>query len=97
MFLQIFFLILAVVAWMGLSSPIHTRYKRAVVSGRYRYRRSPIQQYVKGHKADPQAGSAPSSLEMKVKKGEYVCGDKICKLKPGEIPKGCNGICQYPI
>ncbi|XP_053618649.1 uncharacterized protein LOC128680021 [Plodia interpunctella] len=33
-----------------------------------------------------------------LRKGEYVCGTRICKLRPGEIPKGCEGgECQYNI
>ncbi|KAF9807034.1 hypothetical protein SFRURICE_011178 [Spodoptera frugiperda] len=43
------------------------------------------------------ADAPPSELEMKVRKGEYVCGNRICKLEPGVEPVGCNGICQYAI
>ncbi|CAH2229369.1 jg21776 [Pararge aegeria aegeria] len=34
---------------------------------------------------------------LNVRKGEYICGNRVCKLKPGEVPEGCNGMCQYPI
>ncbi|XP_069355914.1 uncharacterized protein [Maniola hyperantus] len=47
---------------------------------------------VKGYPSPP-----PVTVYPSVRKGEYVCGNKICKLTPGVVPKGCNGICQYPI
>ncbi|CAG5013452.1 unnamed protein product [Parnassius apollo] len=103
--IAIFFLILAAVAWMGLSSPIDTRYKREVAPLGYRYRlspiswryrRSPIEQNVKGHNSYPQAGATFSALELKVKKGEYVCGNKICKLKPGGDTQGLSWDVSVP-
>ncbi|XP_045505051.1 uncharacterized protein LOC123701614 isoform X4 [Colias croceus] len=66
-------------------------------------RRSP--QYTKG-KIPVRAGYAPkaavegsigNTANPSLRKGEYMCGDKICKLQPGEIPKGCNGMCQYKV
>ncbi|XP_052743517.1 uncharacterized protein LOC112057236 [Bicyclus anynana] len=38
-----------------------------------------------------------SNLHLNLRKGEYVCGNKVCRLQPGEIPKGCNGVCQYAV
>ncbi|XP_013201022.2 uncharacterized protein LOC106143467 [Amyelois transitella] len=33
-----------------------------------------------------------------LKKGEYVCGNRICQLRPGEVPRGCEGgECQYNV
>ncbi|XP_022818521.1 uncharacterized protein LOC111350996 [Spodoptera litura] len=49
---------------------------------------------VKGYRP---AEAPPSELQKKVRKGEFVCGNKICKLEPGVEPAGCNGLCQYPI
>ncbi|CAH2056926.1 unnamed protein product, partial [Iphiclides podalirius] len=59
-----------------------------------RIRRSAEGLPAKGH---TQAPRALSQLEMNLKKGEYVCGNRICKLRPGEVPPNCNGVCQYPI
>ncbi|XP_038218381.1 uncharacterized protein LOC119836978 [Zerene cesonia] len=56
----------------------------------YVARRSP--QYTKGQTPAVRGGNTSSTS---LRKGEYMCGDKICKLQPGEIPKGCNGMCQY--
>uniref|UniRef100_A0A2A4JQC1 Uncharacterized protein n=1 Tax=Heliothis virescens TaxID=7102 RepID=A0A2A4JQC1_HELVI len=50
-----------------------------------------------GVKGRRPATAPPIPLEMKLRKGEYVCGNKICKLEPGVVPKGCNGECQYRI
>ncbi|KAJ8710495.1 hypothetical protein PYW08_009010 [Mythimna loreyi] len=38
----------------------------------------------------------PSSLETNLRKGEYICEGKVCKLAPGEKPEGCD-FCQYPV
>ncbi|CAK1543646.1 unnamed protein product [Leptosia nina] len=53
-------------------------------------------QHVKGQIPGIKGNPRPPP-QISLRKGEYVCGDKICKLRPGEIPKGCNGICQYRI
>ncbi|RVE53463.1 hypothetical protein evm_001833 [Chilo suppressalis] len=37
-----------------------------------------------------------SKLETNLRKGEYVCGNKVCRLKPGVPPANCDG-CQYPL
>ncbi|CAH0717577.1 unnamed protein product, partial [Brenthis ino] len=42
-------------------------------------------------------GISPPPPKLSVRKGEYICGNKVCKLMPGVIPEGCNGICQYPV
>ncbi|OWR41696.1 hypothetical protein KGM_213353 [Danaus plexippus plexippus] len=32
-----------------------------------------------------------------LRKGEFMCGNRVCRLKPGQIPPGCNGACQYRV
>ncbi|XP_050355985.1 uncharacterized protein LOC126777130 [Nymphalis io] len=50
---------------------------------------------VKGAKPGVKGYNPPPPVDLR--KGEFMCGNRVCKLKPGEIPKGCNGICQYPL
>ncbi|XP_047540201.1 uncharacterized protein LOC125073422 [Vanessa atalanta] len=50
---------------------------------------------VKGAKPGTKGYNPPPPVDLR--KGEFMCGNSVCKLKPGEIPKGCNGICQYPL
>ncbi|XP_022119703.2 uncharacterized protein LOC110996377 [Pieris rapae] len=57
-------------------------------------RRSP--QYIKENVPGIKGNSRPPP-NISLRKGEYMCGNKVCKLRPGEIPKGCNGICQYRV
>ncbi|KAJ8710411.1 hypothetical protein PYW07_009777 [Mythimna separata] len=53
--------------------------------------------WVKGGVKGRPVEAPPSSLEMNLRKGEYVCEGRVCKLVPGVEPKGCNGVCQYPV
>ncbi|XP_063897412.1 uncharacterized protein LOC110376643 [Helicoverpa armigera] len=62
-----------------------------------REKRAPWPRPQDGVKGRRPATAPPIPLEMKLRKGEYVCGNKICKLEPGVVPKGCNGDCQYRI
>ncbi|XP_045761939.1 uncharacterized protein LOC123865135 [Maniola jurtina] len=52
---------------------------------------------LEGGRPDVKGYPHQKPLYPTVRKGEYVCGDKICKLTPGVEPPGCNGICQYPL
>ncbi|XP_031767939.2 uncharacterized protein LOC116413367 [Galleria mellonella] len=93
----IFVLLVLVVAWMGSTSPIDPKRQlinRPKVDIYHRQRRSP--QDVKGGSRNAvKGGHTPPTIHPR--KGEYVCGDKMCKLKPGEVPKNCNGVCQYRV
>ncbi|KAL0861246.1 hypothetical protein ABMA27_008809 [Loxostege sticticalis] len=94
--LYILFSIL-LVAWLGCATPIDPKRQlvnRPPVPLHLRARRSP--QEVKG--GSPIKGRVPlTRLELTLRKGEYICGNSVCKLQPGQIPKGCNGVCQYPL
>ncbi|XP_041989083.1 uncharacterized protein LOC121740451 [Aricia agestis] len=37
----------------------------------------------------------PPPAALNLRKGEYMCGDRVCRLQPGQVPEGCNGMCQY--
>ncbi|KAM3956644.1 uncharacterized protein ACR2FA_009421 [Aphomia sociella] len=90
----IFIVVLLVVTWLGSTSPINP--KRRLINRPidiFRHKRS--SQYVKGGRPDVKGGHH-STTPPALRKGEYVCGDRICKLRPGEIPRNCNG-CQYRI
>ncbi|XP_045455821.1 uncharacterized protein LOC123665576 [Melitaea cinxia] len=59
---------------------------------RYLFKRSA---QLKGAKPDVKGNHHVPSLNLR--KGEYICGNKVCKLQPGVVPKNCNGVCQYPV
>ncbi|XP_049880263.1 uncharacterized protein LOC126376741 [Pectinophora gossypiella] len=53
--------------------------------------------HVKGYRRRFQVKGGTQKPELSLRKGEYMCGDRVCRLGPGEMPPGCNGVCQYPI
>ncbi|XP_063833493.1 uncharacterized protein LOC135082634 [Ostrinia nubilalis] len=93
------FLSVLLLAWLGHATPINPARRlvnRPTEAGDLypRARRSP--QDVKG--GSPIKGRVLlTRTQPALRKGEYICGGRVCKLQPGEVPKGCNGICQYPI
>ncbi|XP_059055845.1 uncharacterized protein LOC131849746 [Achroia grisella] len=96
---QIWLLAILVVAWVGSASPINP--KRRLINRptvdiypKHRQRRAP-QDVKGGNRIGVKGDRTPPTLHPR--KGEYVCGDRMCKLKPGEIPKNCNGVCQFRI
>nr|XP_004926040.2 uncharacterized protein LOC101739782 isoform X1 [Bombyx mori] len=97
--LMLFAAVLCVILWLGASVPINmerrlvNRPPRDEVMGLSRPKRHQINAPIKGRQSPHRRGG----IEHMLRKGEYVCGDKICRLKPGEEPAGCNGICQFPI
>ncbi|XP_026728562.1 uncharacterized protein LOC113494431 isoform X2 [Trichoplusia ni] len=97
--MKITLLLLAACCALALATPIQTqREKQDVLVNRPRFDALGTKQ-----KRDMIGGvkggmpPRPIPLEYQVTKGEYVCGDKICKLTPGVEPPGCNGMCQYPL
>ncbi|XP_014365443.2 uncharacterized protein LOC106716438 [Papilio machaon] len=92
---------LSMMAWVGSCSPTDrddNGFKS--LDQRLLVRRSSHAQDVKGRKTpshhNPQA-TTKSRPELNLRKGEYMCSGRVCKLRPGEIPPGCNGVCQYPV
>ncbi|XP_063542124.1 uncharacterized protein LOC134750823 [Cydia strobilella] len=86
--LFVFILVVLTVAVCGLASPLPARFE--IDTELYRPPRTP--QFIKGQKGT----RVPDPLNLR--KGEYICGNKICSLKPGEIPHNCGGgLCQYKI
>ncbi|KAJ0171268.1 hypothetical protein K1T71_012818 [Dendrolimus kikuchii] len=92
--------------WLASSSPIDPnrwminrpdpkKTRRDLDDELVRYRRL-ASRY--GVKEGSRSGPSIDELSKNLRKGEYICGNKVCKLKPGEIPKQCpKGLCQYPI
>ncbi|KAL4702921.1 hypothetical protein ACJJTC_005149 [Scirpophaga incertulas] len=93
-------LVLLLLLALGLSYATPIDSKRWLINHHeiFRDRRSP--QYTKGNapaKTQPKLGRVPlTKMELSLRKGEYICGDRICKLQPGEVPKHCVH-CQYRI
>nr|NP_001299222.1 uncharacterized protein LOC106116221 precursor [Papilio xuthus]BAM18670.1 unknown secreted protein [Papilio xuthus] len=97
----ILFISLSMMAWIGGCSPIDRDdnvFKS--LDQRLLVRRSSHAQDVKGRKTsahhNPQV-TTKSRPELNLRKGEYMCSGRVCKLQPGEVPRGCNGVCQYPV
>ncbi|VVC86377.1 unnamed protein product, partial [Leptidea sinapis] len=90
--LQIILFLGLSLAYLATSAP--TKYDEG--KGRY-----PLPQVNGGHsnvkvQSSKIKGHIPE-LELQLRKGEFICNGKICELRPGEIPDGCNGKCQYKI
>ncbi|XP_063369724.1 uncharacterized protein LOC134658051 [Cydia amplana] len=86
-FLVCIFVVLTVLAVSGRASPLPTKFE--MDTELQRPPRTP--QFIKGQKGT----RVPDPLNLR--KGEYICGNKICSLKPGEIPPNCGGVCQYKV
>ncbi|XP_075985400.1 uncharacterized protein LOC142982664 [Anticarsia gemmatalis] len=92
-------LFLAILAVICLTSAIENRTDRKLINRPkidiygYRPKRAPQG----GVKVHPLFNFRPTTTAPSLKKGEYMCGKKVCKLPPGVEPKNCNGECQYPI
>ncbi|CAB3229305.1 unnamed protein product [Arctia plantaginis] len=63
----------------------------------HRQKRSAVEGVKGGVRVHPLFEFPRRKPDLSVRKGEYICGNKVCKLEPGVVPKNCNGMCQYPI
>nr|NP_001298467.1 uncharacterized protein LOC106102885 precursor [Papilio polytes]BAM19281.1 unknown secreted protein [Papilio polytes] len=91
---------MSVMVWVGSCTPIDRDDTFRSLEQRLLVRRSSHAQDVKGRKTlphhNPQA-TTKSRPEVNLRKGEYMCSGRACRLRPGEVPRGCNGVCQYPV
>ncbi|XP_073962349.1 uncharacterized protein [Choristoneura fumiferana] len=81
--------LLVLLAVSCYSSPVPERSDYSADFQLFRARRTP--QFVKGQK------TTRAPIHLNLRKGEYICGNKICSLRPGEVPPNCGGVCQYKV
>ncbi|XP_030032213.2 uncharacterized protein LOC115448789 [Manduca sexta] len=96
------FITFCLLLWVASSSPINQKrwlINRPSVKEIFalRGRRHAYEYGTKEYRPRMYSSHRQQPLEFNLIKGEYMCRGQVCKLMPGEIPRDCNGVCQYPI